>query len=60
MLKINKYGNTRSAFLTLDKSFFDEFEKDSLKLEVPPELSAMKALEEYHAKIKKGIALKKR
>lgn len=58
-LKINKYGNARFALVTLERSFFDEFERDSLELEVPAELSAMKALEEYHTKIKRGIALKK-
>jgi len=58
-LKINKYTNTKFTLLTIERSFFEEFEKASLELEVPPEHSAMKALEEYFEKIKRGIPLKK-
>jgi len=57
-LKISKYEDIEFALLTLERSLYEEFERDSLGLEVPPELSAMKALKEYHKKIKRGIALK--
>jgi len=59
VLKINKYGNAKFVMITLERSFYEEFEKNSLELKAPPEHSAVKALEEYHGKIKRGITLKK-
>ena len=58
-LKISKYGNTDFVLLMLDKSFYSEFEKDCLELEMPPEYCVMKTLEEHHKKIKRAITLQK-
>jgi len=57
-LKVKKYANTRFVSLMLEKSFYEEFERDSLELGVSTETSALKALEEYHEKIKRALALK--
>jgi len=57
-LKVKKYANTHFVSLMLEKSFYEEFEKDSLELGVSTETSALKALEEYHEKIKRALALK--
>ena len=59
-LKINKYGNTEFVLLMLDKSFYSEFEKDCLELEIPPEYCVMKTLEEHHKKVRRAITLKER
>jgi protein involved in sex pheromone biosynthesis len=59
VLEIKKYANTNFVSLILEKSFYEEFERDSLELGVSTENSALKALEEYHEKIKKTLALKK-
>jgi hypothetical protein len=58
-LEIKKYANTHFVSLTLEKSFYEEFERDSLELGVPKENSAPKALEDHHEKMKKALALKK-
>ena len=42
----------------LERGFYEEFEKDSLELGVSTELSALKALENYHKKMKRAITLK--
>ena len=57
-LEIKKYANTHFVSLILEKSFYEEFERDSLELGVSTENSALKALEEYHEKIKRALALK--
>lgn len=57
-LKINKYGNTEFVLLMLDKSFYSEFEKDCLELEMPPEYCVMKTLEEHHQKVRRALTLK--
>jgi len=57
-LKVKKYANTHFVSLMLEKSFYEEFERDSLELGVSTETSALKALEEYHEKIKRALALK--
>jgi len=59
-LKISKYGNTDFVLLMLDKTFYSEFEKDCLELEMPPEYCVMKTLEEHHKKIRRAITLKER
>jgi len=59
-LKINKYANTDFVLLMLDKSFYSEFEKDCLELEMPPEYCVMKTLEEHHKKVRRAITLKQR
>jgi len=58
VLKVKKYVNTHFVSLMLEKSFYEEFERDSLELGVSTETSALKALEEYHEKIKRALALK--
>jgi len=57
-LRVKKYTNTDFVSLMLEKSFYEEFERDSLELGVSTETSALKALEEYHEKIKRALALK--
>lgn len=57
-LKIKNYANTNFVSLILEKGFYEEFERNSLELEVPTELSALKALEDYHEKMKRAIAIK--
>jgi hypothetical protein len=59
-LKIKKYVNVDFVSLMLDKPFYEEFERDSLELEVSTEISALKALEEYHEKMKRAVAFKKK
>ena len=59
MLKIKKYANTHFVSLILEKSFYEEFEKTSFELGVSAEISMLKALEDYHEKMKKALALKK-
>lgn len=57
-LKIINYTNTDFVSLILEKGFYKEFERESLKLGMPTELSALKALEDYHEKMKRAIAIK--
>lgn len=57
-LKIKNYANTNFVSLIVEKGFYEEFERNSLELEVPTELSALKALEDYHEKMKRAIAIK--
>lgn len=57
-LMIKNYTNTDFVCLTLEKKFFEEFQRNSLKLEVSPEVSVLKALEEYNEKMRRGIELK--
>jgi hypothetical protein len=57
-LKIKNYANTDFVTLILKKDFYEEFERNSLELEVPTEISALKALEDYHEKMKRVIAIK--
>jgi hypothetical protein len=59
VLKIKKYANTHFVSLILEKSFYEEFENTSSELGVPTEISMLKALEDYHEKMKKALALKK-
>ena len=56
---MKKYANTDFVSLTLEKPFYQEFEKASLELGVSTEISALKALEDYHEKMKKALPLKK-
>ena len=39
----------------LERRFYEEFERDSLELEVSTELSALKALEDYHEKMRRAL-----
>lgn len=57
-LKIKKYANTDFVSLLLERGFYEKFERDSLELGVSTELSALKALEDYHEKMKRAITLK--
>ena len=59
-LTIKNYGNTTYVSLLLDKDFYSEFERNSLEVGVPPELSVLKALEELNEKMKKAIVFKNR
>ena len=58
-LEIKKYANTHFVNVVVEKPFYEEFEKTSSKLGVPTEISMLKALEDYHEKMKKALALKK-
>ncbi|MBW2561647.1 MAG: hypothetical protein JRE40_12445 [Deltaproteobacteria bacterium] len=57
-LKIKDYTNTDFVVLMLEEHFYEEFERDSLELGVPTELSVLKALEVHHEKMRKAIAIK--
>jgi len=57
-LKIINYTNTDFVSLILKKGFYKEFERKSLELGMPTELSALKALEDYQEKMKRAIAIK--
>lgn len=57
-LKIKNYINTDFVSLILEKSFYEEFERNSLELGVSTELSVLKALEDYHEKMERAIAIK--
>ncbi len=57
-LKIVNYTNTDFVSLIIKKGFYKEFERDSLELGMSAELSALKALEDYHEKIKRAITIK--
>ncbi len=57
-LKIIDYANTDFVSLMLRKGFYKKFERKSLELGMPTELSALKALEDYHEKMKRAIAIK--
>jgi hypothetical protein len=59
-LKIVNYTNTDFVSLMLKKGFYEEFERNSLELGIPAELSALKALEDYQEKMKRGIAITNR
>lgn len=59
-LKITNYANTNFASFILEKSFYEEFERDSLELGFSAEFSALKALEDYHKKMKRAIIIKKK
>jgi len=59
-LKISKYRNSDFVLLMLDRSFYSEFEKDCLELEMPPEYCVMKSLEEHDEKVRRAIRLRKR
>jgi methyltransferase-like protein len=58
-LEIKKYAKTHFVSLILEKSFYEEFEKTSSELGVSTEISMLKALEDYHEKMKKALELKK-
>jgi hypothetical protein len=57
-LKIINYTNTDFVSLILKKGFYKEFEKKSLELGMPTELSVLKALEDYHEKMERAITIK--
>lgn len=57
-LVIKNFTNTDFVFLVLEKSFFEEFEKNSLELKMLTEVSLLKALEDYNEKMKHAIKLK--
>jgi len=59
-LKIVNYTNTDFVSLILEKGFYEEFERNSLELGIPAELSALKALEDYEEKMKRAIAITNR
>jgi len=56
VLKITEYKNTNFVSLLLEKSFYEKFKRNSMKLGVSTEFSALRALEDYHEKIKRAIA----
>lgn len=58
-LKIQRYSNTHFVAFTLERNFYEEFERDSLELGLSTELGMLKALENYHVKMKKAITIKK-
>jgi hypothetical protein len=43
----------------LNKSFFEEFERDFLELQVPPELSAMEALNNTTLRLREASSSKR-
>jgi len=57
-LRIKNYTNTDFVSLILERGFFEEFERASQELGMPTELSTIKALEDYHEKMRRAIALK--
>jgi hypothetical protein len=59
VLEIKKYANTHFVNVVVEKSFYEEFEKTSSELGVSTEISMLKALEDYHEKMKKALELKK-
>jgi len=59
VLEIKKYANTHFVNVVVEKSFYEEFENTSSELGVSTENSMLKALEDYHEKMKKALALKK-
>jgi hypothetical protein len=59
VLEIKRYANTHFVNVIVEKSFYEEFEKTSSELGVSTENSMLKALEDYHEKMKKALALKK-
>ena len=59
-LKITNYANTTFVSLILEKGFYEQFEKTSQELGVSAEFSLVKALEDYHDKMKKAIAIKEK
>jgi hypothetical protein len=59
ILIVQKYANTHFVNIIVEKSFYEEFEKASSELGVSTEISMLKALEDYHEKMKKALALKK-
>jgi hypothetical protein len=59
-LRIKNYANTDFVSLMLDRDFYEEFERECQELGVPTEINALKALEEYHEKMKRAIAFKKK
>jgi hypothetical protein len=58
-LEIKKYANTHFVNVVVEKSFYEEFKKTSSELGVSTEISMLKALEDYHEKMKKALELKK-
>ncbi len=59
VLEVKKYANTHFVNVIVEKSFYEEFEKTSSELGVSTEISMLKALEDYHEKMKKALELKK-
>jgi len=55
---IQTYSNTSFVSIIVEKSYYCEFEKDSLILGIPTEMSVLKALEDYHHKMKRLINLR--
>lgn len=58
LLKVKKYLNAPFVNVMVEKSFYEEFENISQELGVPTEISILKALEDYHEKMKKALAIK--
>jgi hypothetical protein len=54
-LSIRNFLNTEFVSLMLEKKFYEEFERDSQELGVPTEFSILKALEDYHEKMKRAL-----
>ena len=59
VLKINNYANTDFVSLIIKKDFYEEFERKSLELGVSTEFSVLRALEDYHEKMKKAVVIQK-
>lgn len=53
--QVKSYTNTTFVMVTLNKEFYAEFQETSLRLGVPPEISILKALEQYYEKMNRAI-----
>ena len=58
-LKISKYRNSNLVVLMLERSIYEEFERNCRQLGAKPEHILTKAIEEYRRKIKRAINHKK-
>jgi hypothetical protein len=58
-LKIKRFANTDFVSVTIERAFYEDFEEASLALGMPPEISILKALEEYYLKLKRTFLLNK-
>lgn len=55
---VKSYSNADFVSLTVEKSFYEEFERNSLAIDVFTETSILKALEDYNEKMKRALRLK--
>jgi hypothetical protein len=54
---VKAYTNAEFVALTIDKRFYEDFERHSVALGVVAETSILKALEEYNEKMKRALRL---